>query len=137
MKLITRDTDYALSAICFIAKRKGAIVSVSELVKELKMPRPFLRKLLQALNKKGILKSYRGQRGGFTLARSTQKIYLVDLIEIFQGPFKLNECFFKKIRCPNTKTCALKRKIEIIENYVVSELKSITIASLSSRKGRL
>jgi len=130
MKLITRDTDYALRAICSIAKRKGKIVSVSDLVKELKMPRPFLRKLLQVLNKKGILKSYKGQGGGFLLGKPAQRIYLVDLIEIFQGPFTLNECFFKKMNCPNIRACALRKRIEIIENYVVSELQSISIASL-------
>jgi Rrf2 family protein len=130
MKLITRNTDYALRAVCFIAKKKTKIVTVSELVRELKMPRPFLRKLLQLLNKKGILKSYKGQGGGFLLAKPVNKIFLVDLIKIFQGPFKLTECFFKKMSCPNIKTCALRKKIAIIEDHVISELKPITIASL-------
>lgn len=130
MKLITRDTDYALRAVCFIAKKKGAVVSVSELVRELKMPRPFLRKLLQTLSRKGILKSYKGQGGGFSLALSPQEIYLVDLMKIFQGPFMLSECFFKKARCPDIRTCALRKRIGIIENYVVSKLHSINIASL-------
>ena len=130
MKLITRDTDYALRAICFIAKSKKKIISVSELVKELKIPRPFLRKLLQVLNKKGILKSHKGQGGGFQLNGPANKIFLVDLIVIFQGPLKLNECFFKKLRCPNINSCSLRKKIEGIENYVVRELKTITINSL-------
>ncbi len=130
MKLITRDTDYALRALCFIAKRKDKIVSAAQLVKELKIPRPFLRKILQILNKKNILKSYKGQGGGFSLAVTPNKILLVDLIEVFQGPLRLNECFFKKMACPNTKTCALRKKINTIERYVIKELKSITLASL-------
>lgn len=130
MKLITRDTDYALRALCFMVRYKKAITSVSTLVKELKIPRPFLRKILQVLNKKGILKSYKGGGGGFILGLTPSKIFLVDLIEIFQGPLKLNECFFKKLSCPNMKTCALRKKIDTIERYVVSKLKSITIASL-------
>ncbi len=132
MKLITRDTDYTLRALCFISQHKEKMVSVSELVKELKMPRPFLRKILQVLNKKGILKSYKGLGGGFLLAKPANKIFLADLIEIFQGPLRLNECFFKKMRCPNINTCALRRKINSIERYVISELRSITIASLLS-----
>lgn len=130
MKLITRDTDYALRALCFIAKSKEKIVSVSQLVKELKIPRPFLRKILQVLNQKGILRSYKGQGGGFLLAGPANKIFLVDLIEIFQGPLRLNECFFKKMDCPNQNTCNLKKKIDAIERYVLKELKSITIVSL-------
>lgn len=130
MKLITRDTDYALRSICFMVKSKEKIVSVSELVKVLKTPRPFLRKSLQVLNRKGILKSYKGLGGGFSLAKPANKIFLIDLIEIFQGPFRLNECFFKKVVCPQKNTCALKKKIDKIEKYVISQLSAITIADL-------
>ncbi len=130
MKLITRDTDYALRALCFIARHKKKTVPVSELVEDLKMPRPFLRKILQVLNKKGILQSHKGQGGGFRLAKEARKIFLVDLIEIFQGPLSLNECVFKKVPCSNVHTCALRRKIGSIEKYVFSQLKSINLASL-------
>lgn len=130
MKLITRDIDYALRAICFIAKRKKEMVTASELVEKLRIPRPFLRKILQVLNKKGILKSYKGAGGGFLIAIPANKILLVDLIEIFQGPLRLSECLFKKMICPDTHTCALRKKIDAIENYVIQELKSISIASL-------
>jgi Rrf2 family protein len=130
MKLITRDTDYAIRALCFIAGLKKEIVSVSELVKELKIPRPFLRKILQILNKKGILKSYKGKGGGFLLSVSANKIFLLDLIEIFQGPLRINECLLKKIKCPNIKNCVFRKKITEIEKYVIKELKPITIGFL-------
>ena len=130
MKLITRNTDYAVRALCFIAKKKEEIVTVSMLTKKLKIPKAFLRKILQILNKNKILRSLKGQGGGFILAVSPDKIFLVDLIEIFQGALKINECIFKKRICPNVKTCLLKKKLDHIERYVVSELESITIASL-------
>lgn len=134
MKLITRDTDYALRAVCFIAKSAPNVVDVSSLVEKLKIPRPFLRKLLQVLSSKKILKSYKGCGGGFVLAQAPQKIFLTDLVRIFQGPLKLSECFFKKLSCPNQKTCALKKKINTIEAYVVRELNAITVASLLEGK---
>lgn len=130
MKLITRDTDYALRAVCFMARNKDKIVSVAQLVKTIKIPRPFLRKVLQILNKKIILKSYRGVGGGFSLARPAEKILLTDLMQVFQGPFQLNECLFKNKTCPNIKKCILRKKINKIENYVISQLESISIASL-------
>ncbi len=131
MRLITRNTDYAIRALCFIAENnKKEIISVSELVKNLKIPRPFLRKLLQILNKKGLLRSYKGKGGGFELAMLPEKIFLVDLIEIFQGPLNLDECIFKRRSCPDIKSCLLREKIEAIKDYVSEELKSITIKSL-------
>lgn len=130
MKLITRDTDYALRALCFIATSHGRRVAVSGLVKALKIPRPFLRKILQVLHKKGILYSYKGLGGGFVLKKSPEKIYLLELINIFQGPFKLNECLFKGKLCPNVKKCVLKEKMDGIEKHMLQELKGVSIAYL-------
>ena len=135
MKLINRNTDYAVRALCFIAEKKKDIISVSELVKVLKIPRPFLRKILQILNKNGILKSYKGKGGGFELALPPSKIFLVDLIKIFQRPLKLNECIFKKKVCPDIRICLLKQKLSEIEKYVVKELKSVTLESLVNHGG--
>jgi len=130
MKLITRDTDYAIRALLFIIRQKQEIISVSRLVKNLKIPRPFLRKILQILNKKGLLNSYKGQGGGFSLRVAADRIFLLDLIEIFQGRLKLNECVFKKRICLNIKTCKLKKRIDSIQKYIISELKDITLTSL-------
>ncbi|MCK5534896.1 Rrf2 family transcriptional regulator [bacterium] len=131
--LINRDTDYAVRALCFIAQSKKNKVSVGELVKELKIPRPFLRKILQILNKKKMLKSSKGPHGGFILAKPGNKILLTDLMKIFQGVLKLNKCIFKKQVCPNMKTCKLKKKIDKIEKHVISELKGITLEQLSEK----
>lgn len=130
MKLITRDTDYAIRAIAYMAKNKGKRISVKELVKSLKVPRPFLRKILQILDKKTILRSYKGKGGGFLLNARPREIFLLDLIKVFQGGFNLNECFLKKHACPHTKNCRLRKKIDKIEAYVRKELKKINIAYL-------
>ena len=130
MKLITRDTDYGVRALCYIATHKGAIVTVPELVSSLKIPKPFLRKLLQILTKRGILKSYKGKGGGFLLAKEARHIYLTDLMRIFQGGFELNECLLKKKLCPNRGSCCVRKKIQGIEKMVVKELKNITIQSI-------
>lgn len=135
MKLITRDADYAIRAICYIARQRNKIVSVSDLVEKLRIPRPFLRKLLQILNTKGLLDSYKGKGGGFILAKAPRRISLLDLIEVFQGPMHLCEHTFKKKDCSLLKRCRLKKKMDVIERYVVRELSSINIADLIKGEG--
>ena len=100
MKLITRDTDYAVRAVAHIALKKGAIVSVPELQGALRIPRPFLRKIVQALTRGGILESHKGIGGGFKLLKPPTAIHLTDIIEVFQGAVSFNECLFKKKICP-------------------------------------
>lgn len=130
MKLMTRNTDYAVRAICYMAGKSRGVISVTELVKELKIPGPFLRKILQLLTKSGLARSYKGVGGGFRLAVKPDKIYLSDIIRIFQGKFTLNECFFKKELCPNRRTCVLKKRIDSIEQRAQEEVGAITIGSL-------
>ncbi len=129
MKLITRNTDYALRAICYIAKQ-DKLVSVTELVRALGIPRPFMRKILQQLNQNKILESYKGQGGGFKLNLLPKKILIIQIMRIFQGEISLNECFLKKDICPNKGKCILRKKIRLIEDSLLTQLKQINIASL-------
>jgi Rrf2 family protein len=129
VKLINRDTDYALRALIHIAKNSQRI-SVTEIASKLDIPKPFLRKILQILNKEGILISYKGKGGGFLLAIPPKKILLGDLINIFQGPVKLADCVIKKKICSDIKTCPLRKRIRALEKHVVSELKSTTLDDL-------
>ena len=130
MKLLSRNADYAVRALCYIANEKKRVVSATELVRELKIPRPFLRKILQTLNRKRILESHKGIGGGFKLAKRSGSISLIELIEAFQGPFRVDECFFKKEACPNKISCPLKKKIDAIEDRVYKELRNINIESI-------
>ena len=134
MKLITRNTDYAIRALCCIAGHQGQRVSADQLVKNLDMPRPFLRRILQALNKEGILYSFKGKGGGFVLAIPPKKINIMHLMQIFQGNIKINECTFKKNICPNVNECLLKKKIDNIEKEVIRSLEKITLYSLLNEK---
>lgn len=129
MKLITRNTDYALRAICYIAKQ-DKVVTVTELVRVLGVPRQFMRKILQQLSKKQILESYKGQGGGFKLKFLPEKIFIIQIMRIFQGPVGLNGCFLKKDICPNKGKCVLRKKIRVIENNALRQLRQISIASL-------
>jgi Rrf2 family protein len=130
MKLITRNTDYAVRAVAYMAKKSGAIVTAAEMVAKLKIPRPFLRKIMQQLNRAGVVRSTRGIGGGFILVREPDKVRLTDIAKIFQGSFKLNECSFKKSLCGNRKICPLKKKIDAMESYIVEQLKGITLKDL-------
>jgi len=105
-------------------------VSCDELVRDLRIARPFLRKILQRLNKKGLLTSYKGKCGGFTLARPASRISVYDIIKAFQGSLSLNECLFLKSACPRKARCTLRKEIDAIERYVVARLHSLAITSL-------
>jgi len=130
MKLITRDTDYAIRALGCIAGHKGAIVTVSVLAARLGLPGAYLRKILQILNREGILSSSKGRGGGFSLVIKPENITIFRIVEIFQGPFTLSEHRFRGSKCPEIKICSLRKKLDALETHTVKELKSITISEM-------
>ncbi len=130
MKLITKDTGYAIQAILFIDEQKEDIVSVSMIAKSLKIPHSFLRKILQKLSKKKILRSYKGKNGGFALNKPLDKIFLFKLIIIFQGEIELSNCVIQGKTCPWIELCKLRKKLKRIQKAVVSELENVSLASL-------
>jgi Rrf2 family protein len=131
MRLVQSHTDYAARAIMFIARSgQGTVVSTADLERELGLPRPFLRKILQELQKQGVLTSSKGNKGGFCLNLPPDKIYLIDLMNIFQGGVQLTECIFHQRVCPNVSSCPIRKNVKDIERSIVSILSGITIADL-------
>jgi Rrf2 family protein len=130
MKLITRDTDYAVRILSAIALRKGRCATAADLASELDIPLSFVRKILQVLGKRGPLDSYKGKGGGFELSCPPEKILLLDLMNMFQGPVCFSECLFKKKMCHNRSTCSMRKVILELEESVTKRLKGVTLASL-------
>ncbi len=130
MNILSKETDYAVQALIYIYKRAGEVVSVSDIEKDLRLPRSFLRKILQVLSKNHILQSIKGNKGGFKLVRKAQNMKLTDIMKIFQGNFTINECIIKNKICRNRKSCKIRKKLNLIENNLFKELKKITVSSL-------
>ena len=84
---VSRSTGYALLAVGYLAQHQseGIILSQS-IAKKYNIPLEYLLKILQQLVRANILRSKRGPRGGFNLARSPKKITLLEVIEAVEGP---------------------------------------------------
>jgi Rrf2 family protein len=136
MKLINKDADYAIKALVEIAGRGGEVVSAAGLTGPLGLPWPYLRKILQALGKGGLVRSSRGARGGFVLARPAGAIRLADVIGVFQGPVRIHDCVFKERLCPDVRTCPLRRTLNRLEERLVAELEAVTVADLLAERAQ-
>jgi len=93
--------------------------------------------MFQILNKAGLLKSYKGKGGGFSLVEKSDKITIFDLVEIFQGPFHLSEHTFKGQMCPNMKVCYLKTKLDDIEDELITDSATDRLLEIQARKKEL
>ena len=84
---ISRSTGYALVAVGYIAKNyKDGTVLAARISKEYGIPLEYLLKILQQLVRANVLRSKRGPRGGFFLARPAEDITMLQAIEAVDGP---------------------------------------------------
>lgn len=137
MKLLTKDSDYAIRALQFIAQTHNGAVSSSELSGSLKISWSFLRKILFILQKNGIVKSNRGRSGGFKLIVQPDSIYLLDIIKMFQGGLSLTSCIINGQACQHIDYCVLRKKLLVLEHKIIDELKNVTLKSLIDEEGRI
>ena len=71
---------------------------------------------------------------GVDSQNEAENIYFTELINLFQGPINLQECFIKRSICPDINSCLLKEKIEKIREYAIAELEPLTIKSISKKE---
>ncbi len=130
MKLLTKNTDYAIRALLVLAQEDKEFCSIQKIADIQKIPYEYLRKISQQLIKYGFVESKSGGQGGVRLMMHPKKIKVSDIIKLFQGEFQLSECMFRRKLCHNRATCVLRKKIIDIEAMVTKEFETITIGSL-------
>lgn len=130
MKLLTRNSDYAIRSLRYIAKAGGRVVAVGELCEKLKIARPFLRVILQKLHHAGILIAAKGRNGGFTLAKEAARISVLDVMSVFQGNEGFLQCRTGRKDCRNMPVCPLRGKLKKLEKDLFAGLSAITVKSL-------
>jgi Rrf2 family protein len=128
--LVTRETDYAVRTVMFLAKEPDRIANASEIAHAMHIPKSFLAKILQRLVRSRILLSLRGARGGFQLARNTSEISLLSIMEAIQGQACINVCAIDSKRCKLSSTCAVHPVWTGIRADVEKKLQQQTIAEL-------
>lgn len=70
----------------------GEAVSAAKLAAFFQLPAAYLNKQLQALVRAGILTSTSGPRGGFRLARTPERISLLDVVTAIEGAQEAFRC---------------------------------------------
>ncbi|MEW6402520.1 MAG: Rrf2 family transcriptional regulator [Chloroflexota bacterium] len=105
---ITRQADYAVRAVLYLARNGEERAATSQVAQEQNIPPSFLAKIISQLSIAGLLHTSRGARGGVTLAREPKDISLLEVIEAIDGPIQLNECVSENSACTFDHECPLR-----------------------------
>lgn len=134
--LVTRETDYAVRCVLYIAEEEDRVASVTEVSRNMHIPKTFLAKIFQRLVKAGLVESIRGMNGGFRLAKKPEDISLLDIMISIQGPAGINVCAVNSKKCRRSSLCSVHPVWVDLRKEVDRRLQEKTIASLVSGNGK-
>ena len=99
--MLSSSCKYGIRAVTYIASKKsdGGMIGLKQISKDLKLPPPFLAKILQLLAKQKILSSLKGPNGGFSLLKDPKDISIMDIILTIDGNDLFDNCLLHNTTC--------------------------------------
>ncbi len=82
---ITTKSPYAVAALTELARTPDQPIPVGEIARRRGIPAQFLEQLVATLRRGGVLRSQRGVKGGYTLARPADEITVLEVVELLDG----------------------------------------------------
>lgn len=129
---LTRGADYGARGIIHLAKKPhDAVVLVGDIAAAEGLPESYLAKIFQELAREGIVRSFRGAKGGFSLGRPSDEITLRQVIEAIEGPITLSCCMSSSENCAKIPNCSLHSVLTRAEQDLVAMLEATTFQELA------
>jgi Rrf2 family protein len=130
--MISTTSQYALRALTHIATLpEGTTVLSRDLAGATHVPPNYLSKVLLALRNAGLLHSARGAGGGYRLNRPANTIYLIDVVELFEGSKAKPTCLLNQRPCSDETPCNAHRVWRELSMVYTGFLVTTTLASLA------
>jgi len=143
MLSLTRKASYGLIAMAYLACRGGQRVSAREIARENHLPVSLVMNVMKRLCAAGYVRSVRGARGGYTLARRPEDIILGPLLDEIEGPVEDARCkrgdYGLAPRppgqpCPDAETCPHGDPVHRVHRKLRDFLQNVALADIMSSR---
>ena len=94
----------------------------------------YLEQVIVPLRTAGLVRSVRGSKGGYSLAKHPSEIYLKDLVETLEGPLNLIECLKDPKVCPKVPYCITRDVWQEVSEAIDGVFHSVTLEDMVHRK---
>jgi Rrf2 family protein len=127
----TQSTELAIDSLFYMAAhRDREDFSIEEVATAQRVSASYLAKIFQQLAKAGILRSYRGARGGYSLGRSPAEITLLDISLVCEGNSPLYDCNAGAKNCTLGPKCLIVSTFNEAERRMREVLSGVSLADL-------
>ena len=133
MKLSTR-TRYGIRAILELAEKDGSgPLRVKTIAQSQDISAKYLEQLMSILKSAGFVRSIRGSKGGYMLAKAPNQIKLNDVFDCLEGHVTTVECVEDKDYCARAADCVARQVWAQVQQAIKNVLQSITLQDLVDR----
>ena len=94
----------------------------------------YMEQIIPLLKAAGLIRSARGARGGYTLARDPREISLRDIVQALEGPWSLVDCVDNPKLCDRTAHCVTYEIWYDIHKAMQEILESTTLGDMIARQ---
>jgi Rrf2 family protein len=131
MKISTKGR-YALRMLLYLAAhQEDGYVSLKEIAEEQEISKKYLEQIVPMLNKGGILRTNRGNRGGYMLAKRADECTVGEVLRATEGSLAPVSCLDFDINdCPRAEKCATLFLWEGLYKVINEYLDSITLKDM-------
>jgi Rrf2 family cysteine metabolism transcriptional repressor len=130
MKLSTR-TRYGIRAIIELAQYEGQRpLQLRTIADRQDISVKYLEQLMGLLRSAGLVRSVRGSKGGYALARPPGQIKLSEVFHCLEGPVTTTECVEDEDYCRRSADCAAREVWVEVEAAINHVLDSVTLEDM-------
>ena len=132
---ITLESDYALRILTAIAYRED-VADAKTISSETSVTPRFALKILHKLVQGGLVKSFKGVKGGYKLGVAPEEITLRRVIELIDGPIVIARCLENQEACSigcDKTACVYHHIFESVSLDLARRLEKITIADVINK----
>ena len=134
MKLSTKGR-YGIRAMLDLAQHYDeGLVLVKDVAARQQISERYLEHLFLSLKTAGLVRSVRGAHGGFMLKISPDRIRLIEIIRVSEGPLALVECVCDAGVCSRSAKCAARDVWVELQSVMDAMLASLTLRDLLERQ---
>lgn len=126
--MISQTAEYALRAVAFLATCNGTPTNRREIAEATQVSQDYLTKVLQELDRAGIVVAQRGPGGGYTLAAEPEELSVYDVVNVITPVPRVRECPLGIKE--HKRLCPLHKKLDEAAELVEKAFKSTTIDEL-------
>lgn len=131
--MFSRSAGYAVQALSYLAAQSpGRLTGAREIAAATHIPMPFLWKILRNLSRKKLVRSFKGVRGGYELARSAEGITIKQVLEAANDREALTDCVLGLGPCQERHPCVLHETWAELRGQVDTLFAETTLSELSN-----